>query len=80
MSVKLDTKVKCRISGFTGIAVGRAKYVTGCIYIKVQPKAGKDNKMPEAVWISEQFLCTTSKAKRGGPQNHHSIQHEHHDL
>ena len=46
--IKLGTKVRDRITGFTGIAVGKIEHINGCIQFIVRPK-GKDGKtMPDA--------------------------------
>ncbi|HDK42067.1 MAG TPA: hypothetical protein ENG87_01705 [Candidatus Pacearchaeota archaeon] len=49
--IKLGSKVRNKISGFVGIAVARTEFLNGCIQYNVQPKAGKDNKVPEDIAV-----------------------------
>jgi len=61
--IQLGQKVKDIITGFTGIAHGRATYLAGCNRILVQPEFDekKDDKYPDAVWIDEPQLKTVGK-------------------
>jgi hypothetical protein len=55
--VQLGSKVKDRITGFEGIAIGRHVYLTGCNKITVQPQGLDDKgKRREAEWFDEQSL------------------------
>ena len=54
--IKLGDKVRCKITGFTGIAVAKTEFLNGCVQWNVLPKAGKDAKMPEDMGIDEQSL------------------------
>lgn len=54
--IKLGDKVKCKITGFTGIAVAKTEFMNGCIQWNVLPKGSKNNKMPEDMAIDEQSL------------------------
>lgn len=67
--VELGTKVKDSITGFEGIAVGRAVYLYGCVRVLVEPEEMKDGKPIEAIWFDEQRLTEESEAKSGGPQS-----------
>ena len=51
--IKLGSKVIDSITGFEGIATGRAVYLTGCVSVLVKPKIGEDGKMPEGEWLDE---------------------------
>lgn len=45
------------LTGFTGIATGHVRYITGCNQVLVQPRASGDlTKLPEPEWIDEQRL------------------------
>jgi len=55
-NIKLGDKVRCKITGFTGIAVVRSEFLNGCIQWSVLSKMGKDNKMPEEIGIDEKSL------------------------
>lgn len=67
--IKLGQKVTDKITGFTGVVIGRCEYINGCISIWVQPVKLKDGDMVEAKWIDEQRLETKSKATAGGPHS-----------
>jgi hypothetical protein len=47
----LGKKVKCKITGFEGIATAKIKYLNGCVQYCVKPKVGKDGKMPDGEYI-----------------------------
>lgn len=64
----LGEKVKDNITGFEGIAIGRAEYLNGCVSIEVQSTKLKDG-MPISEWFDEQRLSIESKATTGGPQS-----------
>jgi len=61
--VKLGDEVKDLVSGFKGIAFGITTFLNGCARIAIQPKVGKDGKMPEDKWIDEPQLVVTKKQK-----------------
>ena len=56
MTIKLGTVVKDRVTGLIGVAENRAEFMYGCDRYLVQAKAGKDNKIPDAVMIDEPQL------------------------
>ncbi len=56
-------KVKSNVSGFEGIITCRADHLNGCNRYFVNPKIGKDGKMPDGYWIDEDELSVTSKEK-----------------
>ena len=64
--IKLGTRVKDSISGFSGTAMSRTEHFNGCISIGVQGPI-KDGKIPEYVYIDEQQLDPFSEARLGGP-------------
>jgi uncharacterized metal-binding protein len=75
MEFELGSKLKCKVTGFTGIAVARIVYINGCIQYCVKPKIDKEGKMPEGEYIDvgqlELVRATTRKFKStptGGPQ------------
>lgn len=49
--IKLGQKVKDKITGFTGIAVAKAEYLTGCTQIGISPPMGKDGKLGESMYF-----------------------------
>lgn len=54
--VKLGSSVKDVITGFAGIAIGRAEFMYGCSRIGVQPVKIKDGEPGEAFWFDEQRI------------------------
>jgi len=80
--IKLGSKVKDVVSGFSGIAIGRCEYITGCTQYGVAPGVGKDGKIQESQWIDETRLVVTAAPSKeiarisnqpmsanGGPQS-----------
>lgn len=72
--IKLGDKVRCKITGFTGIAVVKSEFINGCIQWNVLPKGDKKNKMPEDMSIDQQNLEVIKVKKKkvkkrdsGGP-------------
>ena len=77
MKIELGNKVKCKVTGFTGIAVSRYEHMNGCIQYDVKPKVGKDNEDKKGIWIDEQQLIvipggliTKGKPAGGGFREH----------
>ena len=68
------SKVKCKITGFEGIATARVEYINGCIQYCIKPKAGKDGKITEGEYLDEQQLEVVGEGvilkikESGGPQ------------
>lgn len=52
----LGKKLRCKVTGFTGIATAEVKYINGCTQYCVVPKVGKDNKRPDGEYIDIQQL------------------------
>ncbi len=67
MKIELGDEVKCTVTGFRGIAIGRSEFLQGCARVGVQPKVGSDGKHPESHWIDEPQLevIKKQKVKRG---------------
>ncbi len=61
--IELGDKVKDKVSGFTGIAIGVTKWLHGCNRIIVQPVVGKDGKYPDNASFDEPQLEVVSKKK-----------------
>lgn len=51
--IKLGNKVKCTISGFTGIATAKVKYINGCIQYCVTPKVNKEGNIVSGEYFDE---------------------------
>ena len=76
--IKLGVKAKDKISGFEGIVIGKAQYLTGCDQVCLKPSVDKDGKMQDAHWFDEGAVIKTSEGlhakevksdKPGGPRN-----------
>lgn len=61
--IALGTKVRDKITGFTGIVTGYVTYITGCNQALVAPQAGKDGSLKESAWFDEQRLEIDRKFK-----------------
>ncbi len=79
--IQLGDKVRCKHTGFVGIAVAKTTYVNGCTQYDVMSKVDKDNKMPDPMSIDSQSLEVVSKKKKkvikintGGPMRRASLQ------
>lgn len=69
-TVTLGDKVKDTVTGFTGIAVARHTYLTGCSRVSVQPPVDKDGKCPEEHTFDEPMLEVVVVEKiPEGPRN-----------
>lgn len=65
MVIKLGDKVKDKITGFTGILVGRTEWLNGCIRFGVQSeKLNKDGEPIEPEWFDEERVELVGKKKR----------------
>lgn len=70
--VNLGDKVRCKVTGYTGICVARTDYISGCTRISVQAPM-KDDKVPEWVSLDEpmvevlEAVIPQKKTDRGGP-------------
>jgi len=62
MEIELGSEVKCKVTGFKGIATSRTVHLNGCARIGVQPKIDKDGKHPDAFWIDEPQLEVLKRA------------------
>lgn len=57
MSIELGSKVRCKVTGFTGIAIARTQWLTGCMRITVQPQElDKDGKTRDTGCFDEPML------------------------
>lgn len=72
--IELGDEVKDKITGFKGIATSRIKYLNGCDKIGIQPKMGKDGKIPDCIWFDDIQIVLIKKhpqelkyEKPGGP-------------
>lgn len=79
--VELGDRVKDKITGLSGVAIGATDWLYGCRRITVQPETEKDGKPVDTFCVDEPQLRITKKAvvgpnvqekkprkKRGGPR------------
>lgn len=52
--ITLGATYKDTITGFTGIAIGRCDYLTGCNQVLLQPTAKKADTRPACEWFDVQ--------------------------
>jgi len=66
--IKLGDKVRCKITGFVGIATGKIEFINGCVQYMVQPEIPEDSKdkteLPESVGIDVQSLEVVKDKKK----------------
>lgn len=63
MTIKLGQTIKDSITGYQGVAIGRTKWLYGCVRITIQGDLDKDGKVPDTVCFDEEQLIVV-KAKR----------------
>ena len=74
--MKLGTRCKDTVSGFTGVAVAAHNYLNGCTRITIQPPVDKDGKLPESQTFDEPQLEAIGTAvpdgdkSTGGPEKY----------
>jgi hypothetical protein len=61
MKFKLGEILKDRVTGFTGVVMGRTEYFTGCIHYGLQATKLKDGAIVAWEWLDEQRLDATEK-------------------
>ena len=70
MEIELGDKVKCKYTGFTGIAIAKTLFINGCVQISVAPKWDGKVALLEEMGIDSQSLeivkrkTTTTKIQR----------------
>lgn len=55
----LGTRVRDRITGFSGVVTGFVQYISGCNQALVSPGVDKDGKLMETNWFDIQRLERT---------------------
>lgn len=72
--IKLGSKVKDRITGFSGIATSHVKYLTGCDQIGVTPGVDKDGKVQDTHYfdhtrldVLDEEVVKPTNQENGGP-------------
>ncbi len=67
MRVELGQEVRCKITGFKGIAVARTEFINGCVQYNVAPKWDKakaNNPMEQEISIDETSLELVNREVR----------------
>ncbi len=73
--IELGQRVRCKVTGFKGVATARVEYLNGCIQYHIRPKVRKDGKWPDGVYVDEEQVETVTGAvkvkrrKTGGEEN-----------
>jgi len=67
MSEMLGREVVDMVTGFTGVATGFARYLTGCDQYFVLPKTEDAKKYPEGQWLDVNRLNATDAAQIAVP-------------
>lgn len=62
--IDLDVRVRDRLTGFQGVAVGRAEYAHDTPSIQIA--YCDHNGMPQTIWLSESRLEQITEAKTSG--------------
>lgn len=63
MTVELGDRVRDKVTGFDGIAIGMSRWISGCDQYAVQPcKVSKDGKVSDSVWFDVNRLDVVKKA------------------
>lgn len=65
--MQIGDKIRDRVNGFTGIAVGMTEYINGCRQFLLKPTKLKDDKPVEGQWIDEQHLEVVSEQELRNP-------------
>lgn len=72
--IRLGDNVRCKYTGFIGVAMAKTEFLNGCIQFDVAPKVNKDNKLEDAVGLDIQSLELVKEPKKkivksttGGP-------------
>lgn len=73
---ELGDKVRDTITGVEGVITGIHQYITGCARVSIQPRAGSDNKVPDAIGADVTVIELVKAGPRhvvdrtnGGPRN-----------
>lgn len=75
--IKLGSKVRDTLTGFSGTATGKTERLYGCTRIQIEPSELKNGKLIEGQWFDEQrievieeiapIVSKDSSATTGGP-------------
>ena len=68
VKVILGDEVKDSLTGFIGVATGRADYLTGCARIQVEAREAEAGGKPGEHWFDEQRLEIVKRASYDLPE------------
>ncbi len=55
--IELGSKVKCKITGYEGVAIARIEFINGCIQYEIAPRVKKgEQKYPDSIGIDQNSL------------------------
>lgn len=85
--IELGDRVRDRLTGFEGIASGKAQYLTGCDRVGITPTTLKENgEVRETVWFDQPWVEVLEKkvvspvepraADAGGPGRGINLSHK----
>ena len=72
---EMGVEVESRVAGIKGIITARSENLYGCNRYYIQPKIGKDGKVPDSWWVDEDDVkvigegVTAKKKDTGGPMS-----------
>jgi hypothetical protein len=74
--IRLGSKARCKVTGFTGIVIARLEYINGCIQYGIKPPMDKrTGGMPEAQYVDSEQLevlgpgISVELDRTGGPSS-----------
>lgn len=67
--IELGDEVRDSITGFQGVAIAKTHWISGCDRINVQPKIGKDGKLPDSMSFDEPMLVPVKRKKKEADVN-----------
>ncbi len=53
---ELGQELRCKITGFQGVAISYLKFISGCVQYCLRPKVGDDGKYPDGTYIDVENL------------------------
>ncbi len=62
--IKLGDKVKCKITGFVGIAIAKTEFINKCVQYGIVSKIKKDGKYPDEIGIDQESLEVITPKKK----------------
>lgn len=63
MDIELGATYCDTITGFTGMAIGRCNYLTGCNQTLLQPRGEDKSKRPDSEWFDDQRLTVVESSR-----------------